>query len=76
MSYSIVWESEDLKNLNNKITEAGGSLQGCCMYQNGTRDFAIRKNIEDLRQNLFLAGKRSNKVLEVGFHAGHRKSIC
>tara|TARA_R110002096_G_scaffold27366_3_gene83895 strand:- start:2378 stop:2995 length:618 start_codon:yes stop_codon:yes gene_type:complete len=75
MSYSIVWESDDLKNLNEKITETGGALQGCCMYQNGTRTFSVRKNIDDLRQNLFDCGKRSKKILEVGFNAGHSNLI-
>tara|TARA_R110001606_G_scaffold396339_1_gene570279 strand:+ start:1640 stop:2251 length:612 start_codon:yes stop_codon:yes gene_type:complete len=65
------WNNEVLDKLNNVIKESGQACQGCCMYQNGTRTFAVRKNIEDIRQNLMTCGSKANKIMEVGWNAGH-----
>ena len=71
MSYSTIWESEDLKNLNDKISDCGGSLEGNALYRNGTKTFQKRENLDDLRENLYRCAKRKKKILEVGFNGGH-----
>lgn len=71
MNHSKIWESEDLKNLNDIISDCGGSLQGNSLYNNGTKTFQIRTKLDDLRENLYNSAKRRNKILEVGFNAGH-----
>lgn len=71
MNHSVIWQSEDLKKLNEIISNCDCPLIGCCMYRNGTRNFSVRRIADNLRQNLFDCAKRSNKILEVGFNAGH-----
>ena len=75
MINNTYWDTEDLKELNKCISEAGTSQQGGSIYANGTRTFSIRKNIEDVRQNLIRVGELCSSIVEVGFNAGHSNML-
>ena len=66
--------------VNNKHTRAiksivfhtGVKLEGNCLYRHNS-DFKIRdhKEVDNLRYNIHALAKRSKRILEVGFNAGH-----
>jgi predicted O-methyltransferase YrrM len=51
------------------VRNSGESLEGNCVYQNGT--LVPLPFLETKRQNLFLAAQGKRRICEIGFNAGH-----
>jgi precorrin-6B methylase 2 len=65
---------EDIKKIN--MCVGNEKLEGNCLYKHNS-NFKYRKGIneDNLRYNLYVLGKKSKNILEIGLNAGHSAVI-
>ena len=59
-----------MDRLNEIVKESGERIEGNCFYQHHS-DFKLRKDTENLRQDLIDLGSKAGSILEIGTNAGH-----
>jgi len=72
--YMNLEKLEDIVNINSLLVDT--KVEGNCMYKHYS-DFELRggKDHDSLRYNLGVLGKMSQKILEIGFNAGHSAAL-